>query len=268
MAATVLALSAHPDDAEWFAGGLLARLGAEGARVLIAIATDGRRGSFAHAPEALARLRHDEATRAARVLRAEPPIWLGHRDLELERLPPGKLREQFIYLLRQHRPEVVVTGDAACPDLHPDHRAVAWAAAEALAYASLPLVHPEHLAEGLEPHFVREKYFYADDPAHGERVIDITATLEVKLSALAEHASQMHFLVEGVLRQARQAGLEWPMVFGGEPNDPTLAVRYALEDQAAQVGARAGVAYGEAFRYERYHPLVEALLAGGRPRVG
>jgi hypothetical protein len=40
-----------------------------------------------------------------------------------------------------------------------------------------------------------------------------------------------------------------------------LALEWALRAQAAEVGARIGVAYGEAFRYVRFHPIVESLLA-------
>jgi hypothetical protein len=34
-----------------------------------------------------------------------------------------------------------------------------------------------------------------------------------------------------------------------------------MRAQAAEVGARLGLAYGEAFRYVRFHPIVEDLLA-------
>lgn len=89
MPKTVLVLTPHPDDAEFYAGGTIARLASEGARVVMAIATDGRKGSYQLASDTLARLRRDEAHAAARVLGTEPPIMLGHPDMELDRLPPG-----------------------------------------------------------------------------------------------------------------------------------------------------------------------------------
>ena len=149
--------------------------------------------------------------RAAAVLGAEPPILLGYPDMELDTLPAGVLREKFIRTIRQLKPDVLVAEDPYAPfEPHPDHRAVAWAATEAINYAGLPLVHPEHLAEGLALHLVVEKYFYANVPTLANKCIDISEALARKLAALAEHKSQMVFLVAGVMREAEVAGLDIP----------------------------------------------------------
>jgi LmbE family N-acetylglucosaminyl deacetylase len=259
MSRTILVFSPHPDDAEFFAGGTIARLVREGARAIIVIATDGRRGSFDIDSTALAAQRGQEACHGAAVLGAEPPVFLGHPDLELDRLPPGVLREQFIRLIRQHKPDIVVAEDAFAPfETHPDHRAVASAASDALAFSSLPLMHPE---QGLDPHFVTEKYFYSDHQPSTNKVVDITDTLTVKLAAMAEHKSQVAFLVEDVVRQARLAGLDLRAVLGEALADPMAALGWALQAQAAEVGQRIGVQFGEAFRYVRFHAFVENLLA-------
>ncbi len=256
----VLVLAPHPDDAEFYAGGTLARMAQEGARIIIAIATDGRRGSYKLDSPTLASLRAEEARQAAKVLGAEPPILLGHLDMELDQLRPGVLREQFIRLIRQYRPDVVVAEDAtAWDEVHPDHRAVAWAASDALSYATLPLMHPEHLAQGLSTHFVKEKYFYANTE-RADKIVDTTQTMQVKLDALAAHKTQMEFLVEDVLVQARIAGLEVESLLPGVSENPMLAMSWAMQAEAAQVGAKIGVQFGEAFRYQRFHPFIETLL--------
>lgn len=261
MTKTVLALVPHPDDAEFFAGGTIAKMAREGARVVIVIATDGRRGSFELNGEELARLRAEEARRAARVLGAEPPILLGHPDLELDTLPAGKLREQFIRAIRLHRPAVVIAPDPfASTEIHPDHRAVAWAASDAIAFATLPLMHPEHLADGLETHFVLEKYFYRESPEGANKIVDISDAMGLKLAAMAEHKSQVTFLVEDVMRQAKAAGVDVGAVLGEAAGDPMAALAWALQAQAAEAGQQMGVTYGEAFRYLRFgYPLLEAL---------
>jgi LmbE family N-acetylglucosaminyl deacetylase len=262
--ARLLVFSPHPDDAEFFAGGTIARMTREGAEATIVIVSDGRRGSFELAAEALAARRKQEAARGAAALGARPPVWLGHPDLELDTLPPGALREQFVRLIREHRPDVVIAEDAFFPlEVHPDHRAVALAVSDALSFASLPLTHPEHVAEGLEPHFVTEKYFYAVSPSAVNRIVDITETISRKLAAMAEHETQVAFLVEDVMRQARLAGIDVEAILGEAAADPMAALRWAIEAEAGQVGQRADVAYGEAFRYVRFHPLVESLLGGG-----
>jgi hypothetical protein len=53
----VLALAPHPDDAEIYCGGTLAKLAAEGATVHIVVATDGSKGSFIEESGDLAALR-------------------------------------------------------------------------------------------------------------------------------------------------------------------------------------------------------------------
>lgn len=262
MPKTVLALVPHPDDAEFYAGGLLASMIAEGARVYILVATDGRCGSFEMGGDLLATRRSEEMRRAASALGAEPPILLGYPDTSLDALVPGVLREKFIRAIRQLKPDVVVTEDPFVPfDPHPDHRAVAWAAVEAINFARLPLVCPEHLAEGLLPHFVVEKYFYANTSALTNKIVDITNRMERKLAALAEHASQVRFLVEGMLLQARLAGLDVAAQFGDAVSDPLALLAWGVRAQAAEVGRRIGAQYGEAFRYERFDPLIETALA-------
>jgi len=262
MPSVVLALTPHPDDAEIFAGGTIARFVSEGARAFIVVATDGRRGSYEYDSATLAKLRAEEGRRAALALGAEPPVMLGYPDLEVDHLPPGVLREAFIRAIRQYRPDVVIAEDPFAPyDPHPDHRAVAWAASDALSFSELPLMHPEHLKQGLQPHLVAEKYFYSEHPPSTDRVIDITATMDVKLRALAEHKSQVTFLVEGIVREARLAGLDVEAILGTMASDPLAAMEWALRADAAEVGKRIGVAYGEAFRYVRFHPIVENLLS-------
>ncbi len=262
MSKTVLVLVPHPDDAEFFAGGLIANLIDEGAKVYLVIASDGRRGSFDLDATTLTQTRREEAHRAAQTLGAEAPNFLGHPDLEVDTLPPGLLREQFIRAIRQYKPDIVIAEDAFAPyEVHPDHRAVAWAASDAIHFANLPLMHPEHLQEGLAPHFVVEKYFYGENLLNANKIVDISQTIERKIAAMAEHRSQVKFLVEDVLRQAALAGLDLGAWLGGALDNPTQALAWAIQAQAAEIGKRIGVAYAEAYRYVRFHPFVENLLA-------
>ena len=129
--------------------------------------------------------------------------------MELDTLRPGVLREQFVRAIRRVRPDVVFAEDPyALYEPHPDHRAVAWAATEAVNCANLPLAYPQHLAEGLQPHLVREKYFYGDTLPGANRIVDTTAYMDRKMAAVAEHRSQVIFLVEGILHEVEMAGLD------------------------------------------------------------
>jgi LmbE family N-acetylglucosaminyl deacetylase len=270
MTITVLAIVAHPDDAEWYAGGTLARYAAEGATVYIAVATDGRRGSFMEDSETLAAVRADEMRRAAALLGAQPPDLLGYPDMGLEALSPGHLRERFIRLIRTYRPDVFFTHDPyAMYEPHPDHRAVAWAAAEAVNYARLPLVCPEHEAGGLAPHFTPEQFFFGESLPDANRVVDITPNIGKKIAAMAEHRTQVVFMVEGILRQAHQAGVDPARVLGPAVSSPAALMAERFRAEAAAIGRKIGVPYAEAFRHRGYHPLIEAaLVSDGQDKTG
>lgn len=261
MARTVVVFAPHPDDAEFYAGGLMAIFAKEAARIIIVTATDGRCGSFEEEGETLVNIRKEESENAARVIGAERPIMLGYRDFELDQEKPYVLREKLVRLIRQYQPDVVIAEDPYSPDEpHPDHRALAWAASDAINYASLPQIYPQHLKEGLDVHFVTEKYYYAESIVNVNKVVDISEVMPIKLAALIEHKSQMRFLVEDFLRQGNIAGLDLNSIMGETISDPNAAISLAMTTSAAEAGKKIGVEYGEPYRYSRFHPFIESIL--------
>ncbi len=278
MARTLLCIVPHPDDAEFAAGGFLARMSDEGVRVLLAVATDGSRGTFDTSAGDLADIRHAEMCRAAQVLGADAPISLGFEDFSLDLLSPGMLRERIAYLIRRYRPDILVSQDPfGYADPHPDHRALAMAVLEAASFSHLPRLYPEHIAAGMEPWFVVEKYYYNPSPARANRVIDISSTFSRKIAALLEHRSQIEFLVDDILLQLRRAGLDATAVAGIEQASLSFEMKCgiieaALRHQAEEIARHADRAafsgsdvssapiLAEAFHYERFHPIVEEML--------
>ena len=91
--ATVVAFHAHPDDEALLTGGTLAKLAAEGNRVVIVVATDGV-VEPANDPGGQARL--DELRASASVLGAARVVHLGYADSGhgpvLYPDPPGRTR--------------------------------------------------------------------------------------------------------------------------------------------------------------------------------
>jgi alpha,alpha-trehalase len=130
----LLAIFAHPDD-EMTVAPILARYARAGAKVHLAIATDGRRGVAAHAGttagESLVALRTGEAGCAARALGIEAPILLGFGDGDLGALvsPPGRdldrLARDVRRVLDDIKPDAVLTWGPGGGYGHPDHRLVA-----------------------------------------------------------------------------------------------------------------------------------------------
>ncbi len=251
----VLVLVPHPDDAEFYAGGTISLWAAEGAEIIIAVATDGSRGTLVHSRAELTGLRREEARRACAVMGANPPIFLNHTDFELDRLPAGLLREEFMRLIRQVRPDALICQDAfAADEVHPDHRAAAWAAADAVNYSTLPLVYEEHRQAGLEPFFVMDKYFYSESNAGANTWVDISATIERKVAALACHQTQVEFMVADLQQQLSLVGQDlYAMRPEFHPGDPQGVMAWAIRETAAAVGQPRGIAFAEAFRHERFH---------------
>ncbi|MGB8253553.1 MAG: PIG-L deacetylase family protein [Anaerolineaceae bacterium] len=261
MSKTVLAIVPHPDDAEFFVGGTLAKFTRAGDKVVIVTTTDGSKGSFELSGQQLIDVRREEAINAGKSLGADKVILLGYTDFELDRLQPTELREKYVHLIREYKPDIFITEDYLyAAELHPDHCMVARIAGEAVNFAYLPLLYPEHLQEELEPHFTPVKLFYTEDLEAANYIEDISDTFDNKMAALCEHKSQVKFLVEDIQRQAQLAGVDLKAAAGESLDDPETALRLAMQLQATKVGAKAGFDLGEAFRQTRFHPLIEDLL--------
>lgn len=188
--ARALSIAAHPDDAEFGAGGTLAKWADAGCEVTILIATDGSKGTWDAdvAPRDLADARRAEAVAAAEVLGASPEvIFLDHVDGELHHSPA--LQEELCLWIRRLRPDVVLSWDPwKRYMLHPDHREIGWGTCDAVVAARDHLFFPDQLVEGLEKHRPDALLLYAADaPDHFE---DVGATFDRKIEALLQHSSQ------------------------------------------------------------------------------
>ncbi|MEU3622502.1 GlcNAc-PI de-N-acetylase [Amycolatopsis coloradensis] len=157
--ASVLTVMAHPDDAELWAGGTLARCSASGTAVTIAVP---------HHPEPA---RDTEAAASAAIL--------GATLYQYDHPTVATLRE----LLLAVRPEVVITHPLR--DVHPEHRALAETLVAVLPDVVIATGHPYRV-------YTADSYnsLTLDGPIPAHTVIDITDTYEQKQRALAAHASQ------------------------------------------------------------------------------
>lgn len=191
-----MVIFAHPDDAEFGAAGTVARLTSEGKEVVYTVTTDGSKGSAdpTVTPEALIALRQREQRRAGEILGVADVCFLNFPDGMLE--PTLELRKAVTAAIRRYKPDLVIA-QSPIRDLtggmyvqHPDHLATG----EATFAAVYPccrdrLTFPELLAEGLEPHIVRE--LWVSGTSLADHFIDISSTIETKVEALMAHASQV-----------------------------------------------------------------------------
>jgi LmbE family N-acetylglucosaminyl deacetylase len=183
----VLTIGAHPDDAEFGAGGALARWAKAGSQISMVIVTDGSKGSWDPAISAadLARLRAAEQVAAAEQLGvAGEIVHLDYVDGELENTM--ELRKLICEWIRRLRPDVVLSHDPwKRYMLHPDHRATGLGTIDGVVAARDHLFYPEL---GLEKHRPDALLLWsADEPDYWE---DIAPTFDIKIAALLCHSSQ------------------------------------------------------------------------------
>jgi LmbE family N-acetylglucosaminyl deacetylase len=124
----VLAVVAHPDDAELLCAGTLARARQDGATIAVCVMCQGDKGQPATRIENLPAVRREETMAAARLLGAEV---LGTDFPDGELADELAERQATIQVYRRFRPTLVIAH--APTDYHPDHRAAA-ALAEAASW--------------------------------------------------------------------------------------------------------------------------------------
>ncbi len=190
-----LVVVAHPDDADFWAGGTVACWTSAGIAVTYCVLSDGDSGGFdPQVPRsAIPGIRRAEQQAAAAVLGVSDVRFLGYPDGCIE--PSYTLRRDLTRLIRQVQPTRMLTWS---PEWswrpfhrnHPDHRAAGEATMGAVfPDARNPFAHPELLdEEGLKPWEVGEVWLIASpNPNH---YVDVTDMFERKLAALRAHESQ------------------------------------------------------------------------------
>jgi LmbE family N-acetylglucosaminyl deacetylase len=226
--AVVVAFHAHPDDEALLFGGTLARLVAEGHRVVLVVATDGEMGE-ARPDRGTNRL--DELHASAAVLGVSRVVHLGYADSghgpvlyadppdrpRFGRASPEEAAGRLAEVLREEQAEILIGNDPNGGNRHPDHIRVHEVARRAAKLAGTP-----RLMEATRP---REPTLRVYKVANALRLIrqydeaelrgsytaraDITHRVNVrryagqKRAALASHASQL----SGTGRSAKTFGL-------------------------------------------------------------
>jgi len=218
-----MSIHAHPDDQEFSVGGTLAKWAKAGCEIISVVITSGDSGSNDPKHDGsykpiLAELREREQLAANDALGIKETVFLRYPDGELE--PSIPLRKELTRLIRKFKPDAVLTGN---PEAwfygneylnHPDHRAAARAACEAVfPSAGSRLMFADLLSEGYEPHDPKRLYIHGTDKA--DTWVDISETLDVKIRALQQHASQVpvdkvgKWMTEWAEEDAKDKGMKY-----------------------------------------------------------
>jgi mycothiol conjugate amidase Mca len=231
----LMAVHAHPDDESMSTGGTLARYASEGVEVVLVCATKGEEGDIlnpAVEPDEISddivQMRMKELDEACKILGIHRKYFLGYRDSGMDGSPsnahPQALQnadiheatERLVRIIRETKPQVVITYNEKGFYGHPDHIAVNRISQAAVEAASDPNRYPQIQWPPWQP----LKFYYTGVPksrllkfkeyleARGEEVwfdvdflgtpdgeittrIDVLPFLDRKLRAISSHRSQI-----------------------------------------------------------------------------
>ncbi|QEL16289.1 PIG-L deacetylase family protein [Limnoglobus roseus] len=244
MSKTILAVLAHPDDAEFLCAGVMVRLQREhGWALHIATMTPGDCGSTEYPPEEIARIRRSEGNAAAKAIGATYHC-LEERDL---RVVYGEaVLEKTVRLINKVQADVVLTHSP--DDYHLDHEQTSKIVRAATFAAPIPnFLHGRHD----HPPIAHIPHLYYCDPLEGKDAfgrpippsfrVDISSAIDAKSKMLECHESQRAWLrshhgVDNLVESMRH----W---------------------SAAQAEGR-GVAFAEGFRQHLGHSYPQGNLLG------
>ena len=236
----VLSNTAHPDDAEAWNAGVLKLLRDKGYHIVIAAMTGGDLGGVGMDSAETARVRYEEARKAAAIIDADY-YSLGGSDGFL--FDTRELRLRTISLIRKVKAGIIFTHLAN--DYHSDHRATSNITEAAAMVSSLSNVPVPEEPLPVTPLLYHSSPFTLTDPVGGQLsppnfFVDVTSVIGVKREMLGCHVSQielmrhMHriddffgFVLEGNRNYGRMSGVEYAEVYwqhlgGGFQKDPVV----------------------------------------------
>lgn len=245
------AVQAHADDIPFFCAGTVAKLVSEGyAAYLIQTTNDEKCGPTPSIGETILS-NEREVNELAKVLGFRRIFHLSYRNHRMDGDAPVEIRARLIFLFRLLKVDTVFTFNPwGHGEENPDHWVTAHAAEAACWMAGMDKDFPEHLAAGIEPHSVREKYYWvAREGQPYNRVVDISAFIEEKVTSMSVNKSQGPAGSQGRRLKARLAaqGLRLPALDGDDEASDRAYIRLFLLEPYANLGRLYGLQYAEQF---------------------
>lgn len=185
----VIAIFAHPDDADSKMGGTAAMMAAMGHEVKFLSLTNGDAGHQELGGGALAKIRRAEAEKAARRFGIDEYEVFDNHDAEL--MPDLHIRMDVIRAIRDWNADVVL--GLRPNDYHPDHRNAGKLVIDASYMVIVPNVAPDTEPVANNPVFLyMQDGFSKPNPFSHDIVVGIDEVLDTKVAGLDAHTSQMY----------------------------------------------------------------------------
>jgi len=184
----ILVFGAHPDDAEFKAGGTAAKWAKLGHHVKLVSVTNGDIGHWKMAGGPLAQRRTAEVAAAAKKLGTESQV-LDLHDGEL--LPTLENRRLITRVIREWKADIVISHRPW--DYHPDHRYVGVLVQDAAFMVTVPFFCPDSPPLKTNPVFLfSSDGFQRPYPFKPDVAVSIDDVFEQKLDGVHELASQVY----------------------------------------------------------------------------
>jgi LmbE family N-acetylglucosaminyl deacetylase len=241
----------HCDDIPIFAAGTVAKLIYEGyTGYLIRTTNDDAAGAGASMGERVLNNEKDNEG-VAKVLGLKKIYDLNYRNHRMDEYNIQEIKGRFIFLFRLLQVDTLICYDPwGHYEENPDHYITASAVEAARWMAGMRTDYPEQL-EVVEPHTVREMYYFARGPQLVNRVVDISRFIDIKVESNVVCKTQGPGGDNGARLRKRLAKEGKKLAVLGD-DDQTANFNYIKEfvlDHDKINGEKYGLDWAECFHY-------------------
>jgi LmbE family N-acetylglucosaminyl deacetylase len=241
----------HCDDIPIFAAGTVAKLIYEGyTGYLIRTTNDDAAGAGASMGERVLNNEKDNEA-VAKVLGLKKTYDLNYRNHRMDEYNIQEIKGRFIFLFRLLQVDTLICYDPwGHYEENPDHYVTASAVEAARWMAGMRTDYPEQL-EVVEPHTVREMYYFARGPQLVNRVVDISPFIDIKVESNVVCKTQGPGGDNGARLRKRLAKEGKKLAILGD-DDQTANFNYIKEfvlDHDKINGEKYGLDWAECFHY-------------------
>lgn len=249
---TLAAIQPHTDDIPIFAGGTVLKLIDEGYQgILINMSNDEMAGRGDTAGEVILNNERD-TLEVARRMGIDEVYFLGYRNHLMDGAQMLEIRARLIFLFRLHKIDTILVYDpTALYEENPDHYVTAKAVEAAAWMSGSKWDYPEHFKAGLEPHAIKDRYYFSRGPQLVNRVVDISDYMDKKAWVNVANGTQGPAGDTGARLRGRLAseGKRLPLLGNDDETANQEYTKHIALRRDRERGQRRGLEYAEYFHY-------------------